>query len=131
LRRRRRHRAPRPPVVNAPMARRRAAACAPDRSLNGEPRFTVVSALAGTVEGRAAVDGVCTTTKGIAMVRKAPLAAKVPEITLLFWVIKVLTTGMGEAMSDFLGQKSVPIAGAIGVLGLWYALWLQLRQTEY
>jgi uncharacterized membrane-anchored protein len=59
------------------------------------------------------------------------LAPKVPEITLLFWVIKVLTTGMGEAMSDFLGQKSVPIAGAIGVFGLAYALRLQLRQTEY
>jgi uncharacterized membrane-anchored protein len=60
-----------------------------------------------------------------------PLAAKVPEITLLFWVIKVLTTGMGESMSDFLGQKSVPIAGLIGVFGLWYALRQQLRATEY
>src|ERR1700754_2366896 len=62
---------------------------------------------------------------------KEPLAAKVPEITLLFWAIKVLTTGMGEAMSDFLGQKSVPIAGLIGVAGIWYALRLQLRATEY
>ncbi|WP_028057870.1 COG4705 family protein [Candidatus Solirubrobacter pratensis] len=62
---------------------------------------------------------------------REPLAAKVPEITLLFWVIKVLTTGMGEAMSDFLGQKSVPIAGLIGVVGIWYALRLQLRATEY
>jgi uncharacterized membrane-anchored protein len=59
------------------------------------------------------------------------LAAKVPEITLLFWVIKILTTGMGEAMSDFLGQKSVPIAGAIGIFGLVYALRLQLRAPAY
>ena len=29
-----------------------------------------------------------------------PGAAKVPEIGVLFWVIKVLTTGMGEAASD-------------------------------
>jgi uncharacterized membrane-anchored protein len=57
--------------------------------------------------------------------------AKVPEITLIFWVLKLLTTGMGESMSDFLGQHSVPIAGAIGILGLWFALWLQLRQCEY
>ncbi len=57
--------------------------------------------------------------------------AKVPEITLIFWVLKLLTTGMGESMSDFLGQHSVPIAGAIGVFGLWFALWLQLRQNEY
>jgi uncharacterized membrane-anchored protein len=56
---------------------------------------------------------------------------KVPEITVLFWVLKLLTTGMGESMSDFLGQHSVPIAGAIGILGLWLALWLQLRQREY
>ena len=65
----------------------------------------------------------------------APLArralTKVPEITVIFWVLKLLTTGMGEAMSDFLGQKSVPIAGAIGIFGLWFALWLQLRQREY
>jgi uncharacterized membrane-anchored protein len=56
---------------------------------------------------------------------------KVPEITAIFWVLKLLSTGMGEAMSDFLGQKSVPIAGAIGIFGLWFALWLQLRQREY
>jgi uncharacterized membrane-anchored protein len=56
---------------------------------------------------------------------------KVPEITAIFWVLKLLTTGMGEAMSDFLGQKSVPLAGVIGVFGLWFALWLQLRQREY
>ena len=31
-----------------------------------------------------------------------PLAAKVPEIVVLFWVIKLLTTYMGEATSDFL-----------------------------
>jgi uncharacterized membrane-anchored protein len=60
-----------------------------------------------------------------------PLAAKVPEITLMFWVIKVLTTGMGESMSDFLGQKSIPIGGAIGVFGFAYAMRLQLRQREY
>jgi uncharacterized membrane-anchored protein len=56
---------------------------------------------------------------------------KVPEITVIFWVLKLLTTGMGEAMSDFLGQHSVPIAGAIGIFGLWFALWLQMRQREY
>jgi uncharacterized membrane-anchored protein len=38
---------------------------------------------------------------------------------------------MGESMSDFLGQKSVPLAGAVGVLGLWLALRAQLRATEY
>jgi uncharacterized membrane-anchored protein len=57
--------------------------------------------------------------------------AKVPEITILFWVLKLLTTGMGEAMSDFLGQNSVPAAAAIGIFGMILALRLQLRQVEY
>jgi uncharacterized membrane-anchored protein len=56
---------------------------------------------------------------------------KVPEIAAIFWALKLLTTGMGEAMSDFLGSKSVPIAGAIGIFGLWFAIWLQMRQREY
>ncbi len=56
---------------------------------------------------------------------------KVPEIGLVFWVLKLLTTGMGESMSDFLGQHSVPLAGATGILGLGFALWLQLRTPEY
>src|ERR1700735_3085594 len=56
---------------------------------------------------------------------------KVPEIALIFWVLKLLTTGMGEAMSDFLGQKSVPLAAFIGLFGLALALWLQLRQLAY
>jgi uncharacterized membrane-anchored protein len=64
-----------------------------------------------------------------------PIAAttltKVPEIIVLFWVLKLLTTGMGEAMSDFLGKESVLLAGAVGIFGLWFALWLQLRQREY
>jgi uncharacterized membrane-anchored protein len=60
-----------------------------------------------------------------------PLAVKVPEIAAIFWVLKLLTTGMGEAMSDAMGQRSVPIAGAVGIFGLWFALWLQLRQREY
>jgi uncharacterized membrane-anchored protein len=60
-----------------------------------------------------------------------PLAAKVPAITALFWVIKTLTTGMGESMSDFLGQTSIPLAALIGIGGFWYAMRLQLRQREY
>jgi uncharacterized membrane-anchored protein len=56
---------------------------------------------------------------------------KVPEITAIFWALKLLTTGMGESMSDFLGQHSVPIAAAIGIFGLWLAIWLQMRQREY
>ncbi|MGI8715619.1 MAG: COG4705 family protein [Solirubrobacteraceae bacterium] len=57
--------------------------------------------------------------------------AKVPEIGVIFWALKLLTTGMGEAMSDFLGQQNVPLAAFIGIFGLGLALRLQLCQTEY
>jgi uncharacterized membrane-anchored protein len=62
---------------------------------------------------------------------KRYLTTKVPQIAGAFWVLKLLTTGMGEAMSDGLGQKSVPAAAFVGVFGLWLALRLQLRQREY
>src|SRR6201995_5888087 len=60
-----------------------------------------------------------------------PLAAKVPEITVLFWVIKVLTTGMGEAASDYLSGGSLVLAGLIGVVGFLVALGLPLRTRRY
>ncbi len=59
------------------------------------------------------------------------LAAKVPQITVLFWAIKLLTTGMGEAASDFLGKESLVLAGLVGVLGLAVTMWLQLRSRRY
>jgi uncharacterized membrane-anchored protein len=63
--------------------------------------------------------------------RLQPVLVKVPEITLIFWVLKLLTTGMGEAMSDFLGQNSIPLAAGVGFFGLLLALRLQLRRPSY
>jgi uncharacterized membrane-anchored protein len=63
--------------------------------------------------------------------RCEPVLAKVPEITVLFWVIKVLTTGMGEAASDGLGETSLVLGGVVGVGGFVLALWLQLRSDRY
>jgi len=34
--------------------------------------------------------------------------SKVPEITAYFWVVKALTTAMGESTSDFLVHSLVP-----------------------
>jgi hypothetical protein len=42
-------------------------------------------------------------------------APKVPEVFLVFWVIKLLTTGIGETASDFLGTWNLVAAGVIGV----------------
>ena len=59
-------------------------------------------------------------------------ASKVPEVTVLFWVTKVLTTGMGETASDYFFQVfAPPIALAVGFLGLVAALALQLRARRY
>jgi uncharacterized membrane-anchored protein len=60
-----------------------------------------------------------------------PLTAKVPEITALFWVVKVLTTGMGESASDYLGSVSIALAAAVGLIGFVVAMWLQLRAPRY
>lgn len=62
---------------------------------------------------------------------REPLAPKVPEIFAMFWVLKILTTGVGESASDFLGQVSVPLAGLLGISGIVVALRMQFRAREY
>ena len=58
--------------------------------------------------------------------------AKVPQVTALFWIIKVLTTGMGETASDFLAHTvAPPVAVALGGLGLAAALAWQFRVRRY
>lgn len=49
-----------------------------------------------------------------ALVRHA--MSKVPEVTVYFWIIKVLTTGMGEVASDYLAQNLRPLI-AVGLGG--------------
>ncbi|WP_443033937.1 COG4705 family protein [Streptomyces sp. CA2R106] len=70
---------------------------------------------------------------GAAVGAGAELAlSKVPEATALFWLTKVLTTGMGETTSDYLGRVLGPVgAGAIGLFGLAGLLALQFRATRY
>ena len=50
---------------------------------------------------------------------------------MLFWVIKVLTTGVGEATSDYLGSVSRVLAVGLGALGFAGALGLQFRVRRY
>ncbi len=57
---------------------------------------------------------------------------KVPEITVYFWIIKILTTAMGESTSDYLVHLINPIfAVAIGGIGLAIALMLQFVVRRY
>ncbi len=63
------------------------------------------------------------------------MLVKVPEITAWFWVIKVTSTAMGEALSDFLDGGSGLVLPALGVLlalvVFLLALRAQLRAREY
>jgi uncharacterized membrane-anchored protein len=66
-----------------------------------------------------------------AALSREPLAAKVPEITAMFWVIKILTTGMGEATSDFLIKVNILLGGVVGLVAFVLALWWQFRVRRY
>ncbi|MGH7240722.1 MAG: COG4705 family protein [Candidatus Saccharimonadales bacterium] len=60
------------------------------------------------------------------------VSRKVPEITAVFWLAKLLTTAMGEATSDFLANTISPyLAVAIGFAVFVFALWLQFRAKRY
>ncbi|MFM9918489.1 hypothetical protein [Lacisediminihabitans sp. H27-G8] len=60
------------------------------------------------------------------------IASKVPEVTVLFWIVKVLTTGMGETTSDFLVRSIDPVvAVGIGAALFAGALTLQFLAIRY
>ena len=61
-----------------------------------------------------------------------PLAAKVPEVTALFWVVKISTTAAGEALSDWFGVKhNIKWGFFIDVFMFFSALYLQFRSRRY
>ncbi|WP_258881269.1 hypothetical protein [Paenibacillus sp. sptzw28] len=60
------------------------------------------------------------------------MVAKVPEITLYFWIIKLLTTGMGEVTSDYLFEKLNPfISAPLSVLIFAAAMVLQFKARRF
>jgi uncharacterized membrane-anchored protein len=59
-------------------------------------------------------------------------ALRVPEITIYFWVIKALSTAMGEATSGYLVHAIDPVvAVALGFVGFCAALALQFSMRRY
>lgn len=59
---------------------------------------------------------------------------KVPEITLIFWLIKILATTVGETAADFLSETMhLGLTGTSYVMGalLLVVLIIQLRSTKY
>ena len=61
-----------------------------------------------------------------------PGARRVPRVTVWFWVIKILTTALGEATSDFLVHQIDPVvAVTLGGVGLLVSLALQFSMRRY
>jgi uncharacterized membrane-anchored protein len=57
---------------------------------------------------------------------------KVPEITIYFWIIKILTTAMGESTSDYLVFHIDPVlAVGLGFIGFLIALIIQFSVHRY
>jgi uncharacterized membrane-anchored protein len=59
-------------------------------------------------------------------------ALRVPEIGVYFWVIKALSTAMGEATSDYLVHALPPVSAVVlGFVGFSVALALQFSMRRY
>jgi len=57
---------------------------------------------------------------------------RVPEITATFWIIKALTTALGESTSDWSVHAMAPVlAVLLGFVGFLVALAIQLRQRRH
>jgi uncharacterized membrane-anchored protein len=59
-------------------------------------------------------------------------SSKVPQVTPVFWILKILTTAMGEATSDYFvsrfnAEAAVLVTGVI----FFVVLWCQLRAPTY
>jgi uncharacterized membrane-anchored protein len=58
--------------------------------------------------------------------------SKVPQVTVIFWITKVLTTGMGETTSDYLAHRLGPFTAAgLGFIALVASLVVQFRVRRY
>jgi len=59
-------------------------------------------------------------------------AIKVPQLTVYFWIIKILTTAVGEASSDYLVKRfSPPVVVLIGFVVFAAAITWQLKTPRY
>jgi uncharacterized membrane-anchored protein len=59
---------------------------------------------------------------------------KVPEITLIFWVIKMMSTTVGETAADYLSfHLHVGMINTSIIMGVFllFTLWVQLKQSQY
>ncbi|HEV2376282.1 MAG TPA: hypothetical protein VGS19_29445 [Streptosporangiaceae bacterium] len=72
------------------------------------------------------------TGQSLAVRLTVPGMLRVPEVTAYFWVIKALSTAVGESTSDFLVHQMNPVLAVIlGFIGFVIALTLQLWVRRY
>jgi len=58
--------------------------------------------------------------------------SRVPEITAYFWIIKLMSTAMGEATSDYMVYHMNPyLAVGLGAVGFVISLWIQFYVGRY
>ena len=70
----------------------------------------------------------------LAVIGPNGLLNKVPEVTLAFWIIKIMSTTVGETGADYLAVHvglGTTITGAIMASLLLVALLVQLRMRRY
>lgn len=72
------------------------------------------------------------------MLRGRELLVKVPEITVAFWIVKILTTAMGEATSDYFvhrvgvqNTRALAVIAVITGIVLAGSLLMQFSATRY
>ncbi|WP_040949025.1 hypothetical protein [Gorillibacterium massiliense] len=66
--------------------------------------------------------------------KMSKILSKVPEVTIFFWVIKVLCTTVGETFSDFLNVNlgiGLPLTTLIMGIAFVIVIYLQLRAKKY
>jgi uncharacterized membrane-anchored protein len=66
--------------------------------------------------------------------RVSEMVNKVPEVTLVFWIIKIMSTTVGETGADYLAVHvglGTTLTAAIMVCFLAAALTIQLRARRY
>jgi uncharacterized membrane-anchored protein len=64
--------------------------------------------------------------------RTSHAALRVPEITVFFWIIKALSTAMGESTSDYLVNTINPVVAVLlGFVGFAAAMVIQFSMRRY
>ncbi|HEV7825816.1 MAG TPA: hypothetical protein VGP02_13010 [Mycobacteriales bacterium] len=75
-----------------------------------------------------------TTQRGTAVAPARQMLNKVPEVTICFWIIKILATTVGETAADFLNTTiNLGLTGTTYVMSalLLFVLFFQFRATRY